>query len=240
MHRHLIHIQLSPVSWGDPFCHPLWTQELQIWGNPVEIGAPACTHSHTHTHTMPIIFIFHKKRWKYSCFLLKQGTLLLYWRTGHAVSLHARERLRNQERKDYMKPNSNILLLLCAGKEPRLVPTDESHVPGQQRGWQWAKRNQEPAGEAGVHNEPGQAALWSTRGAERTGELSVFKVLVGHPLSKPPKVLQNPKLFLTSQETLPWSWALTWVCLCRACHIPRQAGNKQYSNKLSKNPNPSK
>lgn len=45
--------------------------------------------------------------------------------------------------------------LFSTGAQPGLVSTHAGHVAGQQRRGRRAERDQEPAGEAGVHHEAG-------------------------------------------------------------------------------------
>lgn len=62
--------------------------------------------------------------------------------------------------------NKNVVL---TGTQPGLVSPDEGHVVGQQRCGRGAERDQEPAGEAGVHHETGVQPVRPADRAKRTG-----------------------------------------------------------------------
>lgn len=58
------------------------------------------------------------------------------------------------------------------GAQSGLVPTDARHVPGEQRRGRGAERDQEPAGEAGVHHEAGGQPVWTAERAQGAGASS--------------------------------------------------------------------
>lgn len=59
--------------------------------------------------------------------------------------------------------------VVLSGAKPGLVPTDASHVAGQQRRRRRAERDQKPAGETGVHHEAGVQPVGPADRAEGTG-----------------------------------------------------------------------
>jgi len=71
-----------------------------------------------------------------------------------------------------------FLLLSVTGPQPGLVPQDEGHVPGEQRRRRGTERDQEPAGEAGVHHEAGVQPVGPADGAQGAGESSQVKSIL--------------------------------------------------------------
>ncbi|XP_023604558.1 inositol 1,4,5-trisphosphate receptor type 1-like, partial [Myotis lucifugus] len=67
---------------------------------------------------------------------------------GVIIDTFADLRSEKQKKEEILKTTCFI-----CGEKPRLVPPDESHVPGQQRLGGRAERAAEPAGEARVHHE---------------------------------------------------------------------------------------
>lgn len=58
---------------------------------------------------------------------------------------------------------------MTTGAQPGLVSTDACHVTGEQRCRRRTERDQEPAGEAGVHHEAGGQPVRAADGAQGAG-----------------------------------------------------------------------
>lgn len=64
---------------------------------------------------------------------------------------------------------ASVSCSVLSGPQPGLVPTDAGHVAGEQRCRRGAERDQEPAGEAGVHHEAGVQPVRPADRAEGAG-----------------------------------------------------------------------
>lgn len=62
-----------------------------------------------------------------------------------------------------------VSLVVLSGAEPGLVPPDASHVAGEQRRRRGAERDEEPAGQTGVHHEAGVQPVGPADRAEGAG-----------------------------------------------------------------------
>lgn len=72
-------------------------------------------------------------------------------------------------RSDASRCCIRVSLVVLSGAEPGLVPPDASHVAGQQRRGRGAERDEEPAGQTGVHHEAGVQPVRPADRAEGAG-----------------------------------------------------------------------
>lgn len=69
----------------------------------------------------------------------------------------------------FIREAAFVSYVVLSGAKPGLVPTDASHVAGQQRRRRGAERDQKPAGETGVHHETGVQPVGPADRAEGSG-----------------------------------------------------------------------